>query len=184
MNTCVPVVVNHAVPVGACVRACVRAYVRTAGNGAVYSGFQCMLSADHSCCLWVPARPLVVGWLALRLSACEFGSAGAGLHFVMRSERMADAMREMGFEGELLVSTGFPPETHKHPGRWGVGGGQSAHKPVRRCDPTRAALRWARGGSAPPPPRASTPPARSTAPPAHTPNPRGARNESASVALP
>jgi hypothetical protein len=29
---------------------------------------------------WVPARPLVVGWLALRLSACEFGSAGAGLH--------------------------------------------------------------------------------------------------------
>jgi hypothetical protein len=32
---------------------------------------------------------LVVGWLALRLSACEFGSAGAGLHFVMRSERMA-----------------------------------------------------------------------------------------------
>jgi hypothetical protein len=51
-----------------------------------------------------------VGWLALRLSACEFGSAGAGLHFVMRSERMADAMREMGFEGELLVSTGSPPE--------------------------------------------------------------------------
>jgi hypothetical protein len=43
--------------------------------------------------------------LALRLSACEFGSAGAGLHFVMRSERMADAMREMGFEGELR----FPP---------------------------------------------------------------------------
>jgi hypothetical protein len=32
---------------------------------------------------------LVVGWLALRLSACEFGSAGAGLHFVMRSDRMA-----------------------------------------------------------------------------------------------
>jgi hypothetical protein len=60
---------------------------------------------------------LVVGWLALRLSACEFGSAGAGLHFVMRSERMADAMREMGFEGELLVSTGFPPKTHKH---WGI----------------------------------------------------------------
>jgi hypothetical protein len=40
--------------------------------------------------------------LALRLSACEFGSAGAGLHFVMRSERMADAMREMGFEGVIL----------------------------------------------------------------------------------
>jgi hypothetical protein len=30
-----------------------------------------------------------VGWLALRLSACEFGSAVAGLHFVMRSERTA-----------------------------------------------------------------------------------------------
>ena len=29
----------------------------------------------------------------------------------MRSERMADAMREMGFEGELLVSTGSPPES-------------------------------------------------------------------------
>jgi hypothetical protein len=26
----------------------------------------------------------------------------------MRSERMADAMREMGFEGELLVSTVSP----------------------------------------------------------------------------
>jgi hypothetical protein len=60
---------------------------------------------------WVPARPMVVGWLALRLSACEIGSAGAGLHFVMRTERMADAMREMGFEGELLVSTGSPPES-------------------------------------------------------------------------
>jgi hypothetical protein len=26
-------------------------------------------------------------------------------------------MREMGFEGELLVSTAPPPETHKH---WGI----------------------------------------------------------------
>jgi hypothetical protein len=32
---------------------------------------------------------LVVGWLALRLSACEFGSDVAGLHFVMRSEHTA-----------------------------------------------------------------------------------------------
>jgi hypothetical protein len=90
----------------------VRAYVRTTGNRAVYSGLSVdtfLLSVQ-----WVPARPLVVGWLALGLSACEFGSAGAGLHFVMRSERDAfrtDAMREMGFEGELLVSTGSPPES-------------------------------------------------------------------------
>ena len=52
------------------------------------------------------------GLVGFELSACEIGSAGAGLHFVMRSERMADAMREMGFEGELLVSTGSPPESH------------------------------------------------------------------------
>jgi hypothetical protein len=95
--------------VRACVRACVFAYNRKRGSKlrspmyAVHRSF--LLSVQ-----WVPARPLVVGWLALRLSACEFGCAGAGLHFVMRSERMADAMREMGSEGELLVSTGSPPE--------------------------------------------------------------------------
>ena len=71
-----------------------------------------MLSTDHSCCLCNGYQPdhWIVGWLALRLSACEFGSAGAGLPFVMRSDRMADAMREMCFEAELLVSTGSPPE--------------------------------------------------------------------------
>jgi hypothetical protein len=107
MNTCVPVMVDHGVPVGACVRACVCVYSRKRGSifpvSSVCRSF--LLSVQ-----WVPARPLVVGWLALRLSACECGSAGAGLHFVMRSERMVDAMREMGFEGELLVSTGSPPE--------------------------------------------------------------------------
>ena len=96
MNTCVPVMVNHGVPVGACVRACVCAYSRKRGSilrSPVYAVCRSFLLSVQ----WVPARPLVVGWLALRLSACEFGSAGAGLHFVMRSERMADAMREMGF---------------------------------------------------------------------------------------
>jgi hypothetical protein len=44
VNVCVPVMVNHGVPVGACVRAC----VRTTGNRAVDAG---MLSTDHSCCL-------------------------------------------------------------------------------------------------------------------------------------
>jgi hypothetical protein len=102
MNTCALVVVNHGVPVGACVRACVRAcvcaYNRKRGSilrSPVYVVHRSFLLSVQ----WVPARPLVVGWLALRLSACEIGSAGAGLHFVMRSERMADAMREMGFEG-------------------------------------------------------------------------------------
>jgi hypothetical protein len=110
MNACVPVVVNHGVPVGACVRACVRANNRKPGiiiRSPVYAVHRSFLLSVQ----WVPARPLVVGWLALRLSACEFGSAGSGLHFVMRSERMADAMHEMGFEGELLVSTGSPPES-------------------------------------------------------------------------
>jgi hypothetical protein len=53
-----------------------------------------MLSTGHSCCLCNGYQPII-------LSACEFGSArnyfidvklvddGAGLHFVMRSERMA-----------------------------------------------------------------------------------------------
>jgi hypothetical protein len=85
VNVCVPVMVNHGVPVGACVRACVCAYNRKPGSRrryAVHGSF--LLSVQ-----WVPAQPLVVGWLALRLSACEIGSAGAGLHFVMRSERMA-----------------------------------------------------------------------------------------------
>jgi hypothetical protein len=36
-------------------------------------------------------------------------------------------MREMGFERELLVSTGSPPETHKH---WGITP-PSASKPGR-----------------------------------------------------
>ena len=110
VNVCEPVMVNHGVPVGACVRA----YSRKSGSILRYPGY-----AVHRSFLlsvqWVPARPLVVGWFALRLSACEFGSAVAELHFVMRSERDAfrtDAMREMGFEGELLVSTGPPPESH------------------------------------------------------------------------
>jgi hypothetical protein len=41
---------------------------------------------DRPCCLcngYQPDHCLVVGWLALRLSACEFGSAVAGLHFVI-----------------------------------------------------------------------------------------------------
>jgi hypothetical protein len=87
VNVCVPVMVNHGVPVGACVRACVRAYNRKPGSilrSPVYAVHRSFLLSVQ----WVPARPLVVGWLALRLSACEFGSAGAGLHFVMRPERM------------------------------------------------------------------------------------------------
>jgi hypothetical protein len=94
--------------VGACVHACVSVCVQQE-NGQITQVSKCMLSTVSFLLSvqWVPAQPLVVGWLALRLSACEFGSAGAGLHFVMRSERMAGAMREMGFEGELLVSGGF-----------------------------------------------------------------------------
>jgi hypothetical protein len=106
VNACVPVMVNHGVPVGACVRACVQQEPGSIFRSAVYAVHRSFLLSAQ----WVPARPLVVSWLALRLSACEFGSAGAGLPFVMRSDRMADAMREMCFEAELLVSTGSPPE--------------------------------------------------------------------------
>jgi hypothetical protein len=107
MNVCGPVTVKHSASVCACVRACVRECVLTTGKRAVYSGLQCMLSIVSFLLSvrWVPAQPLVVGWLALRLSACEIGSAGAGLHFVMRSERMAGAMREMGFEGDWRGSS-------------------------------------------------------------------------------
>jgi hypothetical protein len=76
-----------------CVRACVHVCVSVCvqqENGQ-YT-LQCMLSTDRSCCLcngYQPDHCLIVSWLALRLSACEFGSAVAGLHFVMRSERMA-----------------------------------------------------------------------------------------------
>jgi hypothetical protein len=41
-------------------------------------------------------------------------------------------MREMGFEGELLVSTGSPPETHKH---WGI-------SPPRVSKPGRSVSAW------------------------------------------
>jgi hypothetical protein len=88
MNACVPVVVNHGVPVGARVRACVRANNRKPGiiiRSPVYADNRSFLLSVQ----WVPARPLGVGWLSLRLSACEFGSAGVGLHFLMRSERKA-----------------------------------------------------------------------------------------------
>jgi hypothetical protein len=46
VNVCVPVMVNHGVPVGACVR-------------AVYTGHLCMLCTDSLLSVqWVPARPL------------------------------------------------------------------------------------------------------------------------------
>jgi hypothetical protein len=83
VNVCVPVVVNHGVPVGACVR------VLQQEVGQINTGHLCMLCTDRPCCLcngYQPDRCLVVvcvGWLALRLSACEFGPAVAGLHFVM-----------------------------------------------------------------------------------------------------
>ena len=94
-----------------CVRACVRVCVQQeTGQYTQVSSVCCPPIIPVVCAMGT--SPTIVGWLALRLSACEFGSAGAGLHFVMRSERMADAMREMGFEGELLVSTGSPPESH------------------------------------------------------------------------
>jgi hypothetical protein len=61
VNVCVPVMVNHGVPVGACVRACVRACVQqeTGQYIQVCPPINILLSVQ-----WVPARPLVVGWLA------------------------------------------------------------------------------------------------------------------------
>ena len=62
MNTCVPVMVNHGVPVGACVRACVRAcvcvYNRKRGSiirSPVYVVHRSFLLSVQ----WVPVRPLV-----------------------------------------------------------------------------------------------------------------------------
>ena len=87
VNVCVPVMVNHGVPVGACVRVCVQQEIGqyTQVYVPVYAEYRSVMLSVQ----WVPARPLVVGWLALRLSACEFGPAVAGLHFVMRPERTA-----------------------------------------------------------------------------------------------
>ena len=63
VSVCVPVMVNHGVPVGACVRACVCAYNRKRGSilrSPVYAVHRSFLLSVQ----WVPARPLVVGRIA------------------------------------------------------------------------------------------------------------------------
>jgi hypothetical protein len=72
-----------------CVRACVHAY-----SSILRCMFPCMLCTDCPCGLcsgYQPDRCLVVvcvGWLALRLSACEFGSAVAGFERCAHLEKL------------------------------------------------------------------------------------------------